>query len=212
MTKHKHIWIAGIHTDAGKTVSSGLIALALGADYWKPVQAGGLENSDSHRIQNMLKGTPLTIHPEAFRLSQPMSPHAAARIDQVNILIEDIKIPTTDRNLVIETAGGLYSPLNETMTMLDLMRAYPAPVVLVSRHYVGSINHTLMSLELLEANGMAPIGLIISDEENTTTEEFIALRKPQYPHFRLGRIDENNTQQLQEVAQQLQHTLATWLT
>ncbi len=211
MKQIPHVWIAGIHTDAGKTTTSGLVALALQADYWKPVQAGGLDNSDSHRVAHMLRGSGLTVHPEAFRLRTPMSPHAAARIDAVDIALTDIVLPQTTRTLVVETAGGLYSPLNDTVTMLDLMRAYPAPVLLVSRHYIGSINHTLLSIEALEARGLAPVGILFSDEENATTEEFIAQRKPQYRHFRLGNIDENNTAQLEEVASKLRVTLENWL-
>lgn len=211
MKKLTHIWIAGIHTDAGKTTASGLVARALEADYWKPVQAGGLDFSDSHRAAQMLRGTTLTVHPEAFRLNQPMSPHAAARLDDVQITLDAIAVPNTERTLVIETAGGLFSPLNDTLTMLDMMHARPAPVVLVSRHYVGSINHTLLSIEALEARGMAPVGILFSDEEHATTEEFIAQRKPQYPHFRLGHIDETNTAQLERVSNELRQTLELWL-
>ena len=211
MKRLHHLWIAGIHTDAGKTTASGLVARALEADYWKPVQAGGLDHSDSHRAALMLRGTPLTVHPEAFRLNQPMSPHAAARLDHVQITLDAIEVPATERTLVIETAGGLFSPLNDTMTMLDMMHARPAPVVLVSRHYVGSINHTLLSIEALEARGMAPVGILFSDEEHSTTEEFIAQRKPQYPHFRLGHIDEHDTEHLQRVAAALRPTLEKWL-
>ena len=146
MKSTKHLWIAGIHTDVGKTTASGLVARALEADYWKPVQAGGLDFSDSHRAANMLLGTTSKVHPEAFRLNQPMSPHAAARLDHVQISLDDIVVPETQRTLVIETAGGLFSPLNDTLTMLDMMCARPAPVLLVSRHYIGSINHTLLSI------------------------------------------------------------------
>jgi dethiobiotin synthetase len=151
------------------------------------------------------------VHAEAFRLNQPMSPHAAARLDGVEIDHSSMRIPSSDKTIVIETAGGLFSPLNDRMTMLDMMRAWPAPIILVSRHYIGSINHTLLSIEALEHYALPLVGIIFSDEENAMTESYIASRKPLYPHIRLGKIDENDSAHIQKVAQQLRPELTRWI-
>src|SRR2546425_11473438 len=114
-----NVAIAGIHTGIGKTIASALLCEALQADYWKPVQAGSLEETDSDIVRKLVANSTTVIHQEAFRLTQPMSPHAAARIDGVKIEIEKLHIPKTNNHLIIETAGGLMSPLNDEETNLD---------------------------------------------------------------------------------------------
>ena len=163
-------FVTGIGTEVGKTVVSAILTKALNAEYWKPVQAGDLDNSDSLKVQ---RWTGQKTHPEAFRLTSPMSPHAAARIDQVSISLEDFTIPTTRGPLIIEGAGGLYVPLNEQDCMIDLIQKLNIPVVLVSRNYLGSINHTLLSIEALKSRKIEIAGLIFSGEENKETQRII---------------------------------------
>src|SRR4051812_17895223 len=105
------IAVVGIHTGIGKTIASAVFCEDLKADYWKPVQAGSLEETDSDIVRKLISNQSTVIHKEAFLLTQPMSPHAAAAIDGVNIEIEKIQFPKTDNILIIETAGGLMSPL-----------------------------------------------------------------------------------------------------
>lgn len=165
-------FVTGIGTDVGKTVASAILCNALEADYWKPVQAGALDNSDSHFVRSMIPSH-LTVHPEAYRLTEPMSPHAAARIDGIEIETGSLKFPSHERTLIIEGAGGLHVPLNDRQTYIDLLPVWNVPTILVSRNYLGSINHTLMSYELLSQRGIPIAGIVLNGPENDETERII---------------------------------------
>jgi dethiobiotin synthetase len=165
--------ISGIGTDVGKTVVSAIIAQALDAAYWKPVQAGDLSWSDSMKVAHFTKNR-LTILPERHRLTAPMSPHAASALDGVQIHAEDFVLPDTDGNLLIEGAGGLMVPVNaEGLLYIDLFQRWNLPVVLVSKHYLGSINHTLLSVEALRTRQIPILGIVFVGEEQPTSEEMI---------------------------------------
>lgn len=166
------LFITGIGTDVGKTITAAIITEALEADYWKPVQAGDLHFSDSHKLQSLLTNTKTKIHPNSYALQTPASPHFAAEIDGVTIDIKKIKVPTTKNHLVIEGAGGLFVPLNQTETILDLIQS-DYKVIVVSRHYLGSINHTLLTIEALQNRKIAIAGIIFSGDENPATESII---------------------------------------
>ncbi len=167
----KRIFVTGISTEVGKTIASAIIVEALEADYWKPVQAGDLDRSDSHKVRNLISNTKTVIHPNSYALKTPMSPHAAAEIDGIEIAKENIMEPRTDNHLVIEGAGGLLVPLNDTDTIADLIKTN-YKVVVVSRHYLGSINHSLLTIEALRARGMEPV-ILFSGAEHPTTESII---------------------------------------
>ena len=170
--KKATLFITGTGTEVGKTIASAIVAEALKADYWKPIQAGDLENSDTHKVKTLVSNSQTRFHPNAFALKTPMSPHAAAAIDQVEIRSEKIQRPKTENSLVIEGAGGLLVPLNSSETILDLIRPDDV-VVLVARHYLGSINHTLLSIEALKNRNLNNIGVIFSGNEQPTTESII---------------------------------------
>ena len=165
-------FITGISTDVGKTIASAILVEALEADYWKPIQAGELENSDTHKVQSLVSNANSKFHKSAYDLITPMSPHGAAEIDGLKIFSEKIIRPKTKNNLVIEGAGGLLVPLNEKETILDLIHPKDK-VIVVSRHYLGSINHTLMTLELLKQKKIKVFGIIFSGEENISSETII---------------------------------------
>ena len=170
---YKQFIITGIGTDIGKTVVSAIVAQSLDASYWKPIQAGDLENSDSIKVQNWTTDS-VTVLPEAFRLSQPMSPHAAAEIDGVEIAKEAFQLPLLEGNLVVEGAGGLMVPLNRKgLLLIDLFEEWNLPVIVVSRHYVGSINHTLLTFEALKNRKINIEGIVFVGDENKATESFI---------------------------------------
>jgi dethiobiotin synthetase len=169
--KLKKYFITGISTEVGKTVVSAIITEALEADYWKPIQAGELENSDSYKVKQLISNSKTTIHPNSHALNTPMSPHAAAAIDGITIEVSKITEPTTKNNLVIEGAGGLLVPLNNSDTILDIIKP-EYKVIVVSRHYLGSINHTLLTVNLLKEKGF-DVSIIFSGEEHKTTEEVI---------------------------------------
>ncbi len=165
-------FITGIGTEVGKTVVSAILTEALEADYWKPIQAGDLDNSDSHKVERLVSNKKTVFHKNSFALNTPMSPHAAAEIDAVKITSKKINRPKTKNNLVIEGAGGLLVPISDKETIADLMLKEDR-IILVSRHYLGSINHTLLTIEALKSRGLNCFGIIFSGEENKSTETII---------------------------------------
>jgi dethiobiotin synthetase len=171
LTKNSY-FITGIGTDVGKTIAAAIVTEALEADYWKPVQAGDLENSDTHKVRNLVSNKKTVFQKNAFALKTPMSPHAAAEIDGVTLDIQKIKRPEPDNHLVIEGAGGLLVPINDKETILDLI-APKDRIIIISRHYLGSINHTLLTLEMLRSRGLNCFGIIFNGEKNKSTEDII---------------------------------------
>jgi dethiobiotin synthetase len=179
------LFITGIGTDVGKTITSAIITQSLEADYWKPIQAGDLDNSDSHKIQRYISNKKTVIHENSYKLNTPASPHLAAEIDGITIDLNKIIEPKTKNHLVIEAAGGILVPLNDNDTIIDLIQN-DYKVILVSRHYLGSINHTLLTFEALKSRNIAVAGIVFSGDENKATEEII-LKKTKTKF--IGRID-----------------------
>jgi dethiobiotin synthetase len=159
------IFITGIGTGIGKTVVSAIVAEALQADYWKPVQAGFSDGTDSEWVRSMLSERSI-IHPEVYKLKMPASPHIAAREEGIKIDLQNIfdQRPTTNDQLIIEGAGGLLVPLNDNEFVLDLIKKLNAKVILVSRNYLGSINHSLLTAQVCKANNIQVLGWIFNDQ------------------------------------------------
>jgi dethiobiotin synthetase len=169
----KQYFVAGIGTDVGKTLASSILVEALEADYWKPIQAGELNNTDSMKVRSLISNSKTVIHPEAFLLSEPLSPHAAAEIDEIQIKLKDIILPQTANTLIIEGAGGLMVPINNNDLMIDLIKKLNIEVILVSEFYLGSINHTLLSAYALQSNNIKVAGIIFNGTSVPSSEEFI---------------------------------------
>ena len=170
----RRIFVAGIGTDVGKTVVSAVLVESLRADYFKPVQAGNLDFSDSSIVSSLISNPQSSICPENVLLKEPMSPHAAAAIEGRGITLDDLKLPTTDRDLIIEGAGGLLVPLSDDLLVIDLISHFNASVLLVSNNYLGSINHTLLSLEAIKARGLKLEGIVFTGEASQSTESIIS--------------------------------------
>lgn len=166
-------FITGIGTGIGKTLISAILTEKLKADYWKPIQSGDLDTSDSITIDSLISNTQTVIHPESYRLTQPLSPHLSARLDGIEIDLNKIKTPLTENNLIIEGAGGLMVPLNEKELIIDLIKKLNVEVILVSQNYLGSINHTLLSISLLKQYEIPFKGIIFNGDENVETERYI---------------------------------------
>eukprot|EP00667_Euglena_gracilis_P029117 EG_transcript_38077 len=159
----RRLFVTGIGTGVGKTVVSAVLVRALQADYWKPVQAGDLHCLDSDFVRQMAANDVSRFHPERFLLDYPMSPHAAAARMGLTMRLADFQAPATPRPLVIEGAGGLLVPLNdEGLTILDLIDGLQATAVVVSQHYLGSINHTLLTAHALRARGVPVLGVVFN--------------------------------------------------
>lgn len=180
------LFITGIGTDVGKTITAAIITQALEADYWKPIQAGDIDQSDSHKIQHYISNQKTIIHPNSYQLNTPASPHLAAELDGVSIVLDQIIEPKTKNHLVIEGAGGVLVPLNSTDCVIDFVRS-DYKVIVVSRHYLGSINHTLLTVEALQNRKIKIAGIVFSGTENKATESII-LQKTKLTC--IGRIDE----------------------
>ena len=179
-------FITGISTEVGKTMSSAIVVESLQADYWKPIQSGDLDNSDTMKVKSLISNSISTFFPSSYEFDYPASPHLSAQMEGRHIELAHIKRPHSSNTLVIEGAGGLFVPLNERNTILDLM-LHTDKIVLISRHYLGSINHTMLSVEALQRRGLNIFGIIFSGEENTATESWIA-SYTQIPI--IGRIEE----------------------
>ncbi len=170
---NKTIFVTGIGTGIGKTIISAALVEKLKADYWKPVQSGDLDSSDTQKVKSLTTNTASVFHPEAYRLTQPYSPHKSAAIDGISIDKNKIVQPYTNNTLIIEGAGGLMVPLNDKFLMIDLIKQLNAEVILISKNYLGSINHTLLSVDALKQRNIPVKGIIFNGLKDIYSKEFI---------------------------------------
>ncbi len=181
------IFITGIGTGIGKTIVSAVLVEKLQADYWKPIQSGDLDNSDTSLVRSLVSNQLTTFHPEAYRLTQPYSPHKSAALDGILIDPEKILLPETNNLLIIEGAGGLMVPLNENFLMIDLIKKLDAEVILVSKNYLGSINHSLLSAETLRNRGININRIAFCGEQDKSSEDiilkYLGCGSIRIPHF-----------------------------
>lgn len=171
----KTYFVSGIGTDVGKTVASSALVEAMNADYWKPVQSGELDNSDSMKIKSLISNSKTTIHPETYRFELPASPHLSAMKENVGIDLDKFEVPETDNDMVIEGAGGLLVPLSDKHLIIDLIEKLNVPVILVIRSYLGSINHSLLSIEALKSRNIELAGVVYSGSPNAESERIISV-------------------------------------
>lgn len=197
--------VTGTDTDVGKSVFAAALAAHLGARYWKPVQAGTEDGGDAARVA-ALAGRCVTVLPEAYALGTPCSPHEAARIDGVAIDPARLSLPAGDGPLVVEGAGGVLVPFGDDLLAADLFARWQLPVILVARTMLGTINHSLLSLEALRSRGVAVHGVVFVGKANQASEEAIA-RIGKVTHLgRLPFIDPLTSQALAAAFDQHIHT------
>ena len=163
-------FITAIDTDSGKTLVSAIICEAFGADYWKPIQAG--LPRDTEVVESLVSNSRTRFHDEKYMLTTPASPHAAARIDRANIALEDFIVPAA-KDLVIEGAGGCLVPLNDEDFVIDLAKQLNCKIIVVADLYLGSINHTLMTMECLAYRKLPVLGIIFNGDSNPESERII---------------------------------------
>ena len=154
--------VCGTDTDVGKTVVSAWLVQGLAASYWKPVQSGLADGSDSERVAQLLNLPRQRVLPEAYRLSQPVSPHWAAEQDGVRIDPDRLSLPAVTGPLVVETAGGLMVPLGRDWLQIEQLQRWKLPVLLVARSGLGTLNHSLLSLEALRLRQITVLGLVLN--------------------------------------------------
>jgi dethiobiotin synthetase len=198
----KQFIIAGIGTEIGKTVCSAIVTKAIQAAYWKPIQAGNLTDGDAYWVQKWVPGT--RVFPSTYALNHPLSPHTAAELDGVSIEIGAFSLPETAQNLVVELAGGIMVPLNDNQTNLDLINYLGLPVILVSKNYLGSINHTLMTYEILKSHNIPIEGIIFNGQTNSSGEAFIVRHTGLPVLLRVNEEKEINSSIIAHYAQSFQ--------
>lgn len=181
---HKII-VAGIGTEIGKTVVSAILTTLFQGDYWKPVQCGNNEDLDTYQMQHYLDTNKHKIHPPCYSLKAPLSPHAAAKLENITIEKQAFILPKSLRPLIIEGAGGVLTPFTENLLCLDVFQEWSAKWVIVSKHYLGSINHTLLTLEALKHRNISIAGLVFNGLPSPETEIAI-LKNSKLPL--LGRV------------------------
>lgn len=174
----KTVFVTGTGTDVGKTVASAIITEALQADYWKPIQAGYAEGTDAQTVASLISNQRSVIHPELYKLNLPASPHIAAREESINISLDAIlqahgKILSSNDWLVVEGAGGSLVPINEHEFVADLIKAMNVKTIIVSRHYLGSINHSLLTARVLLGMGITVAGWIFNDHFMDYEDELV---------------------------------------
>ncbi len=167
-------FVTAIGTDSGKTLISAILVEALKADYWKPVQAG--YPRDTETVQSLISNDKSRFYNERHLLKTPASPHAAAKIDEVDVQLGDFVPPISNRDLIIEGAGGVMVPLNDQDNIIDLVPKFDAEIILVSNLYLGSINHTLLTVEYLKSRRLPVRGIIFNGEANPESEDIILRR------------------------------------
>ncbi len=170
----RDIFITGIDTDVGKTFVSAIFMEAFQYDYWKPIQCGNLENSDRKTILKLIQNKDSRVHKESYVFSKIASPHIAARPKKIDF--KSIKRPKTSRPLIIEGAGGLLVPLNDKYYIVDIIEKLDCNVVVVSKNFIGSINHTLATLEILKSRNLSVLGLIFNGIHDADIEGSILER------------------------------------
>lgn len=181
------IFVSGIGTGVGKTLTSAVLCEALQADYWKPVQTGSSEFTDRQTVQSLISNTKSRFHNESVLLKEPASPHYAAILESTKIEMEQLHMPDTSNKLIVEGAGGILVPLSDELVIYDIVAYFKLPVIIVCRNYLGSINHTLLTVEFLQARETEIAGIIFSGNNFNDNEQIIA-------HFSnlpiLGKLDE----------------------
>lgn len=171
--KNNSFFVTGIDTNIGKTVVAAILVEALNADYWKPIQSGDLHYTDTDKVKELVNEKSI-LHPEAYQLSNPLSPHASAKLDNISISLDSFQLPETNNNLIVEGAGGLLVPINEDGDYLsDVIVKLGMEIILVSKNYLGSINHTLLSIAYLKSKSISVKGIIIVGEKNESSESII---------------------------------------
>lgn len=207
---HK-ILVAGTGPDVGKTVVSAILATLLQADYWKPVQCGSEDASDTHTIKQLIDTSSLQVHAPAYSFRAPVSPHQAAQLENCRIEMEKFQLPKSQRPLVIESVGGIYVPLTPNNLSIDLFKRWHCKWIVVSRHYIGSINHTLLTLEALKRHGIPILGLIFNGTETPATEQAI-VDMSGIPFIARLQPEENiNPTIIQRYAKQWKHSFSQML-
>ena len=198
MSKTKHQFqfvICGTDTDIGKTLISSFFVRGLNSFYWKPIQSGIESETDSKTVERLSKVNNEKILNEAYIFREPVSPHWAAEIDQKIIDFQLLNLPNINGSLIVETAGGLMVPITRSVLQIDQIKKWDIPVILICKSGLGTLNHTLLSIEALKKRNIKILGLVINGEKHldnpkTLTEFSNVPVIAEFPY--IEKIDSNN--------------------
>lgn len=197
-------FVTAIGTDSGKTVISAALSMALNADYWKPIQAGFPKDSDTVKE---LTNNQIVIHPESYVLNTPASPHYAAEVDGLEVQSSKFVVPITQNNLIIEGAGGCLVPLNKNEFVIDLAKQFKTEIILISNNYLGSINHTMLTLQFLKQNELKLKGIIFNGPPNQSTEDIIMSHTNAPCIYKVGQLDSVDVISIKNLSEKLKQSL-----
>lgn len=198
-------FVTAIGTDSGKSLISAILTEALKADYWKPIQAGFPRDTDT--VKDLVSNTITKFHPETHLLKIPASPHASARFEHLTIQLDDFVLPETKNEIVIEGAGGVLVPINDDDFVIDVAKELGCPVILVANLYLGSINHTLLTVDYLKRNNFTVKGIIFNGESNLESERIIEKHSGYKVLLRLPKLSMINKEIIKYWADEL---LLSW--
>ncbi len=201
----RNYFVTAIGTDSGKTIVSAVLTEALAADYWKPIQAGFPR--DTETVQKLVSNSASKFHPEAYILNTAASPHTAAKVDNVAIDLDAIDLPETENIVVIEGAGGVMVPLNDKDLIIDLAPKLHAKIILVCNLYLGSINHSLLTIEALMKRKLPVKGIIFNGNENRGSESIILAKSGFELLLTIRPLEKINPHTISILADQLRRKL-----
>lgn len=207
-----NLFITGIGTNVGKTIVSAVLTEALQADYWKPIQSGIVEGKDSDTVKSFISNAKSVFHPETYLLNEPLSPHFAAKLDGVTIELDKIKSHfvrlsgvevKSNNHLIIEGAGGLLVPINDTQYVIDIAKQLDCEIVLVISSYLGCINHSLLSIDYLKRNNFKIKALVFNGEFETEVKQAIVNYYPNLTIIDIPTLNIVNKSQIKEVSDKI---------
>lgn len=195
-----NLFITGIGTNVGKTVVSAILTEALQADYWKPIQSGVVDGKDSDTVKSLISNTKTVFHAETYLLQEPLSPHFAAKLDGVEIELDKIQLPKTTNHLIIEGAGGLLVPINNTQYVIDIAKEFGCEIVLVISSYLGCINHSLLSIDYLKRNHFKIKALVFNGEFEPEVKQSIINYSSESQIIDIPTLNSLNKQHVLEIS------------
>ena len=194
-SRFMEFFVTATDTDAGKSVVSSILVKSLLADYWKPIQSGDLHFSDTDRVRKWVNDGRCFFHPESYRLETPCSPHHAAFLDNISIELDHIQKPKKKSDhLIVEGAGGLMVPINDSELIIDMIEYLSIPVILVSKFYLGSINHTLLSIQALQKRDIPIYGIVYNGQMNPSSVDIITKMSGIHNHYHLPNVQSLNNE------------------
>lgn len=202
------LFVTGIGTNVGKTLVSAILTETLQADYWKPIQSGTIEGQDSLTVEKLISNSKSTIHPESYLLKEPLSPHYAAKIDGVEILLNQFETPKTNNDLIIEGAGGILVPLNQYDFVIQIAQQCDAEVVLVIQNYLGCINHSLLSINYLLTNGYKLKYLVFNGDFEDEVKHIIISHAKGIKYINIPFLKHINPQSIANTATEIKQLLS----